>query len=121
MRHATTDPGIGDPPGFRLGARSTQRNLSKAGRSEARRIGDAFAKRSIPIGEVRSSRWYRCLETARLAFQRVEPWVMLDSIFADATGEPVQTAAVKAFVLDYQGAASAILVTHAVNIAAVIG
>jgi hypothetical protein len=78
IRHATTDPGTGDPPGFKLGDCSTQRNLSEAGRIEARRIGDAFAQRSIPVGEVRSSRWCRCLETARIAFGSVQPWAMLD-------------------------------------------
>jgi phosphohistidine phosphatase SixA len=121
MRHTSTDPGIGDPPGFRLGDCRTQRNLSAAGRIEARQIGEAFATRSIPVGEVRSSRWCRCLDTARIAFGTVQPWPMLDSIFADSTREPEQTAAVKAFVLDHAGAGNAILVTHAVNIAAVVG
>ena len=27
LRHAQTEPGIGDPPGFRLGDCATQRNL----------------------------------------------------------------------------------------------
>ncbi len=121
MRHATTDPGIGDPPGFELGDCRTQRNLGKAGRSAARQIGEAFTKRSIPVGEVRSSRWCRCLDTARIAFGRVQPWAMLDSVFADSTREPQQTAAVKAFVLDYGDEPNAVLVTHAVNIAALVG
>ena len=38
MRHAATEPGVGDPPGFRLDDCRTQRNLSAAGREEARRI-----------------------------------------------------------------------------------
>src|SRR5688500_7907750 len=37
MRHAATTPGSGDPAGFRLGDRSTQRNLSDAGREQAAR------------------------------------------------------------------------------------
>lgn len=121
LRHATTDPGIGDPPGFRLGDCSTQRNLSEAGRSEARRIGDAFSQREIPVGEVRSSRWCRCLDTARIAFGTVEPWAMLDSVFAEPAREPDQTAAIRVFVLGYERAPNAILVTHAANIAALIG
>ncbi|MGH7366865.1 MAG: histidine phosphatase family protein, partial [Candidatus Rokuibacteriota bacterium] len=32
LRHGTTTPGIGDPPGFRLGECATQRNLTEAGR-----------------------------------------------------------------------------------------
>ena len=83
MRHATTTPGVGDPPGFRLGDCPTQRNLTDAGRDEARRIGAAFRSRDVPVGRVLSSRWCRCLETAQLAFGRAEPWDALDSIFED--------------------------------------
>jgi hypothetical protein len=38
IRHADTDPGVGDPPGFRLDDCKTQRNLSAAGREQARRL-----------------------------------------------------------------------------------
>ncbi|MBI4572000.1 MAG: hypothetical protein HY713_01780 [candidate division NC10 bacterium] len=48
---------------------------------------DAFRERGVPVGRVLSSRWCRCLDTARLAFGRVEPWPPLDSFF-DA-GMPV--------------------------------
>jgi phosphohistidine phosphatase SixA len=71
MRHAVTTPGVGDPPGFRLGDCPTQRNLTDAGRDDARRVGAAFRSRGIPVGRVLSSRWCRCLETAQLAFGRV--------------------------------------------------
>ncbi|MDX1465329.1 MAG: histidine phosphatase family protein [Halomonas sp.] len=63
MRHALA-PGIGDPANFRLSDCTTQRNLSEAGREQARRIGERFRERGIEVGEVRSSRWCRCLETA---------------------------------------------------------
>jgi hypothetical protein len=68
IRHSSTEPGIGDPPGFRLDDCSTQRNLSAAGREEARRIGAAFRDRGVPVGRVLSSRWCRSLETTLLAF-----------------------------------------------------
>lgn len=42
IRHASTEAGPGDPPGFMLGQCSTQRNLSEAGRSEARAMGEGF-------------------------------------------------------------------------------
>lgn len=35
IRHAATDLGIGDPPGFDLQNCATQRNLSTAGRADA--------------------------------------------------------------------------------------
>ena len=68
IRHAITTPGVGDPPGFRLEECSTQRNLTDEGRGHARRVGEAFRARKIPLARVMSSPWCRCLETARLAF-----------------------------------------------------
>jgi broad specificity phosphatase PhoE len=122
LRHAQTEPGIGDPPGFRLGDCATQRNLSAAGRAQARRIGDAFRARGLRIDEVRSSRWCRCLDTARLAFPRhpVQPFAALDSFFDDRSSEPRQSAQVSAYVAAL-GTRNALLVTHMVNIAALAG
>src|SRR5687767_9728402 len=68
IRHAITTPGTGDPTGMRLDDCSTQRNLTDAGRQHARRIGEAFRTRRIPIDRVLTSPWCRCVETARLAF-----------------------------------------------------
>ena len=96
LRHATTTSGVGDPPGFRLDDCATQRNLTEAGRREARRIGAAFEDRGIPVGRVLSSRWCRCMETARLAFGRAEHWAALDSNFEDRNREPERTAAIRA-------------------------
>jgi broad specificity phosphatase PhoE len=123
LRHARTTTGIGDPPGFRLDDCSSQRNLSDAGRAQARRFGAAFERRDIRIDEPRSSRWCRCLDTARLAFPRheVEPLEALDSFFADASARSARTSA----LLDYLGALPAtrrvVLVTHMVNITALTG
>jgi len=46
LRHAGTIGTFGDPPGFRLEDCSTQRNLTEAGREQARKIGEAFRARS---------------------------------------------------------------------------
>src|SRR5690606_8860558 len=62
IRHAATEPGIGDPADFREDDCSTQRNLSEAGRDDARRMGEALRAAGVPIAAVRSSRWCRCLE-----------------------------------------------------------
>src|SRR4030066_1224172 len=62
IRHASTVPGFGDSPGFRLDDCSTQRNLSEAGREESRRIGAAFRKRGVPVGRIPArpgGRWLR--------------------------------------------------------------
>jgi broad specificity phosphatase PhoE len=121
IRHASTEPGVGDPPGFRLDDCATQRNLSAAGRQEARRIGEAFRARGIPIGQVLSSRWCRCLETGRLAFGAVEAWTPLDSLFGDRSREPEQTGSVRARVSQPPAGGNLILVTHGVNISVLTG
>ena len=118
IRHASTDPGVGDPPGFRLDDCSTQRNLSAAGREEARRIGEAFRARGIPVVQVLSSRWCRCLETARLAFGTVEPWPPLNSFFNHRGREPERTRAVQIRVGERPVSGNLVLVTHQVNITA---
>lgn len=81
IRHTTTVPGIGDPPNFSLGDCATQRNLSEIGRDEAKRIGAEFKRRNVPIGDVLSSPWCRCVDTAKLAFGKVEVWEPLSSSF----------------------------------------
>jgi len=113
-------PGF-DPPGLRLDDCGTQRSLSDFGRDEARGIGAAFRARAIPVGPVLSSRWCRCLETARLAFGTVEPWPALDSFHEDRGREPAQTAAVKRLAGQRPSSGNVVLVTHEVNAAAVTG
>ena len=78
LRHAHA-PGTFDPPGFRLGDCSTQRNLDGQGRAQARRIGQWFAGRSLRPARVLSSPWCRCMETAQLAFGLAEAWSPLGS------------------------------------------
>jgi broad specificity phosphatase PhoE len=124
IRHAATDPGVGDPPGFRLDDCKTQRNLSDAGRSEARRLGEALRLRRVPVSEVRSSRWCRCLETARLAFgttNPIQPWNALNSLFQDSSREAEQTRAVVALAQTVKPPDNLVLVTHNVNVRALTG
>lgn len=81
VRHASTEEGLGDPAGFTLGQCSTQRNLSEAGRAEARAMGEWFRQHGLQPQAVLSSQWCRCLDTARLAFGSgaVTPWAALGS------------------------------------------
>lgn len=78
FRHALA-PGTFDPPGMRLGDCSTQRNLSDAGRAQARRIGEWFKERQLQPAAVRSSPWCRCMDSATLAFGTTEVWAALGS------------------------------------------
>ena len=78
LRHADA-PGNFDPPRFRLGDCTTQRNLGERGRAQAAQIGQWFRDRGLAPARVRSSPWCRCLETARLAFDEAESWDLLGS------------------------------------------
>lgn len=86
MRHANA-PGVGDPANFTLGDCSTQRNLSARGEQQATAVGATFRKAGVTPASVQSSRWCRCLDTARLAFGVAEPFDLLNSGFGreDAT------------------------------------
>ena len=120
MRHASTEPGTGDPPGLRLGDCSTQRNLSEQGRDEARRVGAIMRRERVPIARVYTSPWCRCEETATLAFGLAEPWDPLGSFFDSPGREAESTEHVRKRILGYSIKAvhgNVAMVTHAVNIA----
>lgn len=121
IRHAATVPGFGDPPAFRHDDCATQRLLSDDGRAQARRLGAAFRARGIPVGEVLSSRWCRCDETARLAFRRSEPWTALDSMHYDRSRAVEQERKLRERIARRAGAGTLVLVTHAANISAWTG
>lgn len=121
LRHAITDPGVGDPPGFRLDACATQRNLSADGRVQAQRIGAWFKTRALVPAKVRSSVWCRCVDTGRLAFGRAEPWEALNSFFGEAGSSDRQSAALGAALPGIGAGAFEVWVTHQVNITALTG
>jgi hypothetical protein len=123
FRHALA-PGTFDPPGFRLGECSTQRNLSDEGRAQARRIGEWFRVRGLQPDRVRSSPWCRCLDTATLAFGAAEPWPPLGSPHGQA--EQTNAASLQALQAELAAAARApgrfqAWVTHAFVLSALAG
>jgi phosphohistidine phosphatase SixA len=123
MRHAEA-PGVGDPPGFRLEDCATQRNLNEAGRRFSRQLGEEFRRRGVARARVLSSRWCRCLETARLLdLGPVEPGgLALDSFFENPENRARSTDALRRLLADLprDGGAS-VLVTHQVNVTALTG
>lgn len=123
VRHATA-PGIGDPPGFRLGDCATQRNLDDNGRAEARALGEQMRKRGIRVAAVWTSQWCRTRETARLAFgeglPRAEP--AFNSFFDSSDpARETQTAKARAMLARWTGPGTLVVVTHQVNISALAG
>ena len=79
IRHAITpgkDPVKFNPPTEKPhDCSSGSRQLNDEGRAQSRRIGQRIKDLNIPIGEVFSSSFCRCVETAQLAFGR---WTSTD-------------------------------------------
>ena len=127
MRHAQTEPGIGDPPGFVLERCSTQRNLSAEGRTQARAVGARLATLGLRPTAIRSSRWCRCLHTAEEIAQGLgsgavapTPWPALDSFFGQRDREPAQTLLLRERLATMRGPGFEIWVSHQVNITAFV-
>ncbi len=118
LRHAQTVAGTGDPLEFRLNDCATQRNLSAAGRQQAVWIGQGFRDRQIPIRQVFSSQYCRCLDTAKLlGLGTVKPSPMLNSIFEDRKTATQQTAQVRQQILNHRNTAGVVvMVSHFANI-----
>ena len=121
IRHTITTPGAGDPPGMRLDDCSTQRNLTDAGRQHARRIGEEWRERAIPVDRVLSSPWCRCLETARLAFGSTEVSDALSNLFGRSENSERQVRAMRELISRHSGKGNLVLVTHGSTIAALTG
>jgi histidine phosphatase superfamily protein (branch 1) len=73
FRHTSTDFGQNDEKMTGFEDCPRQRNLTDAGRSEARAIGESIRALGIPIGEVLASPFCRTRETGELIFGRARP------------------------------------------------
>ena len=118
MRHAETDPGVGDPPEFKLDDCRTQRNLSAVGRQDAKRSGAWFAQNKLKPRAVLTSAWCRCKDTADLAFGQHTVWPALNSVFNDRVLSPNQTEAVRKALAAVPRQQFEVWITHQVNITA---
>jgi broad specificity phosphatase PhoE len=121
VRHAQTTPGFGDPPGFKLEDCATQRNLSNEGRAQAQRMGAALRKRGVPIGEVLSSPWCRCMETAQLAFGGAKVWAPLANLHARHENAAKQIHALRPRIAAHKGERNLVLVAHGSVASALFG
>lgn len=111
LRHSYA-PGGFDPPDARLDDCSTQRNLDDNGRAQARRVGEAFRQHGITVGKILSSPRCRCLDTGRLAFGRVEPWLPLQGSLSDSELRKRLVAEIQALIAAHRDGAPLVLVTH---------
>ena len=124
IRHASTESGLGDPPGYKLDDCATQRNLSARGREESRRLGERFRKEGVAVERVFTSPWCRCRDTAMEAFGKADDWEALSSFFDDRSRAEGLTERVKNRIGTYstrRPKGTIVMVTHNVNIAALTG
>ena len=121
IRHAYA-PGSGDPDNFDIYDCSTQRNLSKLGRKQSKKIGNFFEKNKIPIEQVITSEWCRCKETAQIAFGKFETKNFLNSFFSVKflRNKKTQIKDLKKFINNWNSDKNLILVTHYVVIKEVL-
>jgi phosphohistidine phosphatase SixA len=121
LRHAQTEAGVGDPPNFRFDQCTTQRNLSREGRDQARQIGQWFKTHRLVPRSVQSSIWCRCKDTAELAFGTYRVLPALNSTFNDRGGQESQTRALRVLLKAVPQGQFDVWVTHQVNISALTG
>jgi phosphohistidine phosphatase SixA len=122
LRHAISDANINRQELLRSCA--FQRNLTEAGRDQARAIRSAIRTLRIPIGEVRASPLCRTRDTAKLAFGRVtvdrdlvSPGVIGTKADDKRRGKRLRTLA----ELPPAAGENTVLVTHTGNIGAAFG
>jgi broad specificity phosphatase PhoE len=120
LRHSYA-PGGFDPPDARLDDCSTQRNLDERGRAQARRIGDAFRAHGVDVGDVLASPRCRCMDTARLAFGRVEAWDVLQGALNDSERRRTLLDAVRQRIASHRDGPPLVLVTHGSVVSDLVG
>ena len=121
IRHAIA-PGNGDPDNFSIKDCSTQRNLSKNGIIQSKKIGQFFKKNQIKIDKVLSSEWCRCKDTAKIAFKSFETFDALNSFYDEkfVHNEAKQIKSLKKYIKNWQNDDNLILVTHFVVISSLL-
>ncbi len=117
IRHALA-PGSGDPVGFSLDDCTTQRNLDSEGIKQSKQIGKFFKKNKIPLGDVLSSEWCRCKDTARYAFKKYKTFSLLNSFFDERFQEnkDKQIKDLKKYLKTRKNKKNLVLITHYVVI-----
>jgi len=92
-------------------------NLSRRGQEQAKRLGDTFRARGIPVGDVLASPYCRAMDTGKLAFGRATAadFLMPPGVL------PEQQAAVNVerasrVIAQHSGPLNLVMITHGPNI-----
>jgi broad specificity phosphatase PhoE len=119
MRHATADSKT-DRQEF-LRSCALQRNLTEAGRDQARTVGEALRSLDVPVGDVRASPMCRTRETAELAFgqAQVDRSLVSPGVIGTLAGDERRAERLRALVREpVAPGTNTVLVTHTGNIGA---
>ena len=121
IRHSIA-PGSGDPSGFKIKDCKTQRNLSKEGIDQSKKIGKLFKINQIKIDQVLSSQWCRCRDTAKYAFKNYKEFSALNSTFQPPHDKNAkkQIKVLRDYIQKWNGSGgNLVLVTHYVIITSI--
>lgn len=87
--------------------------LSEAGAAQARRTGDAFHQRGVPVEAVYASQWCAAVETATLlGLGPVKPFPALNSFAGQPDRKDIQMNALTPWVGNAMPTGNLVLVTH---------
>jgi len=122
IRHAPAPGPVGDPLDYKLDDCTTQRNLSEQGRAEARALGERFRMQQVKVGQVVSSQWCRCRQTAELMnIGPVEDAPTFNNAFVLNAMRDALTAGARETIGAWRGPGTLVVVTHGENIMAMLG
>jgi len=118
IRHTTTDVSKTDQLREDLSDWTKQRNLSDKGRKEAAAIGLAFRAMAIPVADVITSQYCRCIETGKLAFGKAQISKNLAFSVAEDKKDAEQLARALKTMLGTKpsGQANTVLISHSGNL-----
>jgi phosphohistidine phosphatase SixA len=122
VRHSIADAEINRQELLRSCA--FQRNLTEAGREQARAIGEGVRALEVPIGEVRTSPMCRTRDTAELAFGRAtdDRDLISPGVIGTEADDMRRAEALRGFVEQPPPEGeNTVLVTHTGNIGAALG
>ena len=122
IRHALA-PGSGDPSHFKVDDCQTQRNLSAAGRVQARKIGARLCAAKLQISAILTSQWCRCKDTAtEMGLGPVSAAPGLNSFYQGIVPKKETLARLRKRLDSLDGREGiTIMVTHFVTISAITG
>ncbi len=117
MRHAHVDLTIGNPLKLEPGNCDAEINLSRRGREQAKRIGEAFRARGISVGDVLASPYCRAIDTGMLAFGKARPAQFLVVPAAvSAERASLNTESALQLIAQHRGRLNLVMITHRPNI-----